>query len=985
VSGASLYLASAETPLEQSFVRRSGDVTVLRTPYDAQRTGVVLNDHPDVVERITTATFDAVTVPSTDQLDVSGASTYRGAWAPSTSYVTGDLVDHATGIWKALSTHVSTGAFAGSFWQSLSTGYLFAEVPDDPSGEGLYSAHATGIPGRLGFDRPGAYAGAYPARVTFVLYAATATTPVPRLAVPHPHLSGVSVIARRATPRRVLAADGTLTYYPEGESVLEGVDYQQDAETGTFTVLSPWSVGIPARASYSWRYEVARRSHTWRGAYAPAVSYVAGDIVEHLSAYYIVTETHVSDGVFDARYIAYVEPVKTNTPRFVREMALWGVDTLVDNQRVYENFGYLLDRPRASSEAYRAFLGAVSRLFLLGPTFERLESALNTVAGLPVVRDDGEVLQGYSNGVDHTETGGRVYGLAQGSDGLLTASTSHLQSLSAPFLPEDLGASVSLLVAGRRVAYTISRVLNPETVELSPAPPVDAVDVQWAFTHMQQRDRLRVSGLGARFTDADVGKIIRFPDSNEPRNKGSFRILAVDDPATVLLETTYGLVDESGVTWDYSETGLQRVTTNRRVYTFPLDVPVRQDVAASGSFGSLTFRAFEALTTAFTVVDYLEDPTWWHHVLIPETLFNTTGARRAVTPEMVEHVYGALDGASYGDPGLFVGADDDRLPGQSRAGYAVWYGGPYLKLAFDPETPGAQQRDVGRHLVVRTNGFRGSFPILGIEADGMTLRLDRFPPPEAASQTAPVDVAVELPPLLFRRSVAFVVMDRALKYHCAYVRIDPNVGVSRELLGDVLRLVSATPPKHVYVFVESGTTFRDTVVVADEVQLNLNYALREPVRAPDTTARFGVDSLLRTGDCYTFFEGHKDITPTPLVANNMPVTLPSGVTAVASLVKVRFEAAARSAGHQPCEEVDYKVNYVTGDVTVLAGAAITPDPVRVHYVYAIRRVLNPGDPHDPGETAVVYGGVDPTFVRALGQSPDVTGLVDRAIQLTLGP
>jgi hypothetical protein len=80
----------------------------------------------------------------------------------------------------------------------------------------------------------------------------------------------------------------------------------------------------------------------------------------------------------------------------VNETALWAPDARVDRFNLYNNYGYLLNRFDASSEHYREFIRGVFQLYLLGPTMERLESALNVIAGFPVVRDDGEVLQSYS-------------------------------------------------------------------------------------------------------------------------------------------------------------------------------------------------------------------------------------------------------------------------------------------------------------------------------------------------------------------------------------------------------------------------------------------------------------------------------------------------------------------------------------------------------------------------------------------------------------
>jgi hypothetical protein len=87
---------------------------------------------------------------------------------------------------------------------------------------------------------------------------------------------------------------------------------------------------------------------------------------------------------------------------------------------------------------------------------------------------------------------------------------------------------------------------------------------------------------------------------------------------------------------------------------------MRTDVIDPANIGVLTFSAFEALTTAFTVVDYLEDPTWWHDKFIPEVLWEgQSSIRRLASTTLFENIIGPGDDARIGDPGLYIGADDE--------------------------------------------------------------------------------------------------------------------------------------------------------------------------------------------------------------------------------------------------------------------------------------------------------------------------------------
>lgn len=76
-----------------------------------------------------------------------------------------------------------------------------------------------------------------------------------------------------------------------------------------------------------------------------------------------------------------------------RELAFWMPDTQIDGHDMYLNFGHLIGRFEASSEAYRALIQGILQYFVLGPTEQHLTSALNVIVGLSVVRDDGEILQ----------------------------------------------------------------------------------------------------------------------------------------------------------------------------------------------------------------------------------------------------------------------------------------------------------------------------------------------------------------------------------------------------------------------------------------------------------------------------------------------------------------------------------------------------------------------------------------------------------------
>lgn len=145
---------------------------------------------------------------------------------------------------------------------------------------------------------------------------------------------------------------------PTGNDVVEGVDYVVNYESGTVYALTVWQ-GLPGPfgVDYTWKREI---SPTFGPE--PRAS-TAGAIL-----------------------------ASTTTTR-VLQIAAWAPDALVDRMTLANNFGAFINRVEPSSEAYRAFIAGIFQLYILGPVLERLESALNVVLNLPVVRDDDEIYQ----------------------------------------------------------------------------------------------------------------------------------------------------------------------------------------------------------------------------------------------------------------------------------------------------------------------------------------------------------------------------------------------------------------------------------------------------------------------------------------------------------------------------------------------------------------------------------------------------------------
>lgn len=280
--------------------------------------------------------------------------------------------------------------------------------------------------------------------------------------------------------RGSLVAHGVVgnSYNGGYHTVQEGVEYSADYETGRITQIG--------RFAGQWGLsplEMANVAYSW---------------LRELTA---------------VRTTGVLTTSPTTLP--VREVALWAPDAKVDKYHLYNNYGQYINRFAPSSETYRSFIRGIFQLYVLGPTMQHIEAALNVIAGLPVARDDGEYLLAYD---------------------------------------------------------------------------------------------------------------------------------AISDPTLKQVTT-------------------QRIDGTEYTYKFDVHVPVRTDIV-NWTIGDaqITFEAFEPLTTMFSVTDYVQDPTWWESIIIPQALLpEESSERRTTLPLLYENKLGAIDDPHIGDPGFFVGADDEGV------------------------------------------------------------------------------------------------------------------------------------------------------------------------------------------------------------------------------------------------------------------------------------------------------------------------------------
>lgn len=153
-----------------------------------------------------------------------------------------------------------------------------------------------------------------------------------------------------------------------------------------------------------------------------------------------------------------------------------------------------------------------------------------------------------------------------------------------------------------------------------------------------------------------------------------FTLGPTPDRITSALNITVGLPlvrDDGEVLQEVTlSDGIRYVKTDKQTYEFDALIPLREDVLDSSNWGKLAFTAFEYLTLTFIVQDWISAPTWWYEGVVPEALLpDEAYNRRVTTPEMYANLINNPEGlVKIGDPGFFIGADDDGFVPTGRNG-----------------------------------------------------------------------------------------------------------------------------------------------------------------------------------------------------------------------------------------------------------------------------------------------------------------------------
>lgn len=298
--------------------------------------------------------------------------------------------------------------------------------------------------------------------------------------------------------------------------VAEGRDFTVSEDAASIVSKTVWRTDFDTVATYAYRVVVVSSSTTLQNGVTGSLTYgnpstftapTASFTYQHIGQALVISNsgypanapnnngTYIISAVLSATVVqlttdravlSTVDPnngaliwqlrrrgslVIDGVTRTVQEIAFWAPDALVDRFHLYTTFGYLINRYDRSSEAYRALIRGVFQLFMLGPTLERFESAVNTVAGLPVIRDDGELLISYTQD-----------NYATGSDGFLTGPTYLFTAASGAFdatTVSDFLFISSGLNANR--SFRVLQVINSTTLLLDVAPTTEG-PVTWELS-----------------------------------------------------------------------------------------------------------------------------------------------------------------------------------------------------------------------------------------------------------------------------------------------------------------------------------------------------------------------------------------------------------------------------------------------------------------------------------------------------------------------
>jgi len=541
-------------------------------------------------------------------------------------------------------------------------------------------------------------------------------------------------------------------------------------------------------------------------------------------------------------------------------------------------------------------------------------------------------------------------------------------------------------------------------------------------------DEVSIPTADYTLSAVDIGGYIILSEALNDSNEGKFRIVSVDTTNnTATLETSYGLVTETPVAWVITHTYTKTITTNQRAYEYPYSVPIREDIVDQVNWNTLSFLAFEPLTDAFRVTDYVEDPTWWNNSVIPPLLWDATSARRRSSSQLYEHIIAPRDDAHIGDPGLYIGADEAgvvRRPTDPRdltVFGITWQTGTTVRYTFS-KYPDLSDIDITAGVTITVSNSLnaandGTFTVTAVNLSEYWLevtnggRTDSSLDEGATTTATAALTGAEIPLGILRHNAAYIIFDQYLKMHMYYIHFDVGLDLSANFREDLEEIILVAKPSYLYPAVDTNAQFIDNVgLTSDFTNLfsllfggNTDGGLSDLHIANNVLNVNDSDFPWQIGEFYKY--STQALTPT--VTDPIPVgtTILPSLPAECSLLRLTIGATRTADGEPVLEGRDYTVNW-------LAEYPVgTPNPIRwqVEFLtectaggltlplscFIAERLVGTYNTTE-GWTPTFIGGLNPWYIRNGALDPTSgtyttefdalrTEVIDRPIQLTVVP
>ena len=375
-----------------------------------------------------------------------------------------------------------------------------------------------------------------------------------------------------------------------------------------------------------------------------------------------------------------------------------------------------------------------------------------------------------------------------------------------------------------------------------------------------------------------------------------------DDGETLVSYEAVGtIVDDP----DHARITTRRLDGSQARYLFPVGTPIRSDIVAyvPGTSAAISFLSFEPFTELFQVTDWTVDASWWDSIIIPEALMpHEPTNRRTTEPVLYENTIGQIDDPHIGDPGFFIGADDDGVVPPWGGSSGSWSSGTAL-----------------------------AFPL--------------------SSSFGGYGEYVASPAL--RRKMANVVVDKYIKRNLFYVHFDAILSTlfPAAFINDLRDLVLIAKPGYTMVYVEPASYFVDVMQMNEEPLVFAgDFSLEEPAPVgPERPLLIG--GQWNIGD--SFRHGDSLLSQPLLTADGIAIPAPVAL-AHDHLTLQRVVCP----GAPVLEDTDYTVDYVTGVVT-----PTTVWPAGVYTIDYSYWIITPAGSEDPtaGDTLYMIGGQELWF------------------------